>query len=176
MINHSSWNHQIVTITEVNIAQGAGQYRTLGRAVGLTQLSRIAEKLSRSYSRMTASGAAAELKEVARLLSGKSEPVNEQPVAIVVSSVAGGSGAGIFLDISEALKSINPEFAKTTHTFLYGPDVFTSVPADLRDQIPANVLGSIVDFLKVSISFFICLMTHRCRFSIFSTIAELYSS
>lgn len=134
--------------TEVNIAQGAGQYRTLGRAVGLTQLSRIAEKLSRSYSRMTASGAAAELKEVARLLSGKSEPVNEQPVAIVVSSVAGGSGAGIFLDISEALKSINPEFAKTTHTFLYGPDVFTSVPADLRDQIPANVLGSIGEIVS----------------------------
>lgn len=134
--------------TEVNIAQGAGQYRTIGRAVGLTQLSRIAEKLSRSYARMTAGGAAAELKEVARILSGKSDQVNDQPIAIVVSSVAGGSGAGIFLDVSEALKSINPDFAKTTHTFLYGPDVFTSVPQDLRDQIPANVLGSIGEIVS----------------------------
>jgi len=129
--------------TQVNIAQGAGQYRTLGRAVGLTQLSRIADKLSRSYSRMTAPGAAAELGEVAQRLSGKKEPVNEQALAIVVSSVAGGSGAGIFLDVSEALKSIDPLFEKNTHTFLYGPDVFSSVPADLRDQIPANVLGAV---------------------------------
>jgi hypothetical protein len=133
--------------TQVNIAQGAGQYRTLGRAVGLTQLSRISDKLSRSYARMTAPGAAAELGEIAQLLSGKKEPVNEQALAIVVSSVAGGSGAGIFLDVSEALKSIDPLFEKNTHTFLYGPDVFSSVPADLRDQIPANVLGAVNEIM-----------------------------
>lgn len=129
--------------TPIRVQRGAGQYRTIGRAVAVTQLARIAAALGQSYSRMTAPGATAQLREVVQMLTGKADKVDDQPLAIIVSSVAGGSGAGIFIDIAEALKSINPGFEKTTHTFLYGPDVFSSVPIDMRDQIPANVLGAI---------------------------------
>lgn len=129
--------------TPVAVQRGAGQYRTLGRAVAVSQLGRIADSIKKSYSRMTAPGAAAELREATQLLTGKADGNIPQPMAIIVSSVAGGSGAGIFLDVAEALKSVNPMFAESTHTFLYGPDVFNSVPKDMRDQIPANVLGSI---------------------------------
>ena len=129
--------------TPVAVQRGAGQYRTLGRAVAVSQLGRIADSIKKSYARMTAPGAAAQLREATQLLTGKADGNIPQPMAIIVSSVAGGSGAGIFLDVAEALKSVNPMFAESTHTFLYGPDVFNSVPKDMRDQIPANVLGSI---------------------------------
>ena len=128
--------------TAVPIARGAGQFRTLGRAVVVSQLNRVAEKLRNSHNRLTAPGVDAELRAVAKLLHGKDEGQLPQPIAIVVSSIAGGSGAGIFLDVVEALKSIDTGYADRTHTFVYGPDVFNSVPAGMRDSIPANALGA----------------------------------
>jgi hypothetical protein len=128
--------------TAVPIAKGAGQFRTLGRAVVVSQLNRVAEKLRNSHNRLTAPGVDAELRSVAKLLYGKDEGQLPPPIAIVVSSIAGGSGAGIFLDVVEALKSIDTGYADRTHTFVYGPDVFNSVPAGMRDSIPANALGA----------------------------------
>ena len=128
--------------TAVPIAKGAGQFRTLGRAVVVSQLNRVAEKLRTSHNRITAPGVDAELRAAAKLLYGKDEGQLPPPIAIVVSSIAGGSGAGIFLDVVEALKSIDTGYADRTHTFVYGPDVFNSVPAGMRDSIPANALGA----------------------------------
>ena len=128
--------------TAVPIAKGAGQFRTLGRAVVVSQLNRVAEKLRTSHNRITAPGVDSELRAAAKLLYGKDEGQLPPPIALVVSSIAGGSGAGIFLDVVEALKSIDPGYADRTHTFVYGPDVFNSVPAGMRDSIPANALGA----------------------------------
>ena len=128
--------------TAVPIARGAGQFRTLGRAVVVSQLSRVAEKLRTSHNRITAPGVDSELRAAAKLLYGKDEGQVPPPIALVVSSIAGGSGAGIFMDVVEALKSIDTGYADRTHTFLYGPDVFNSVPAGMRGSIPANALGA----------------------------------
>ena len=129
--------------TPVPIETGAGQFRTLGRAVVVSQLQRVAARLNQAHQALTAPGVEGQLKEAARLLNGKAEGAMPAPIAIIVSSIAGGSGAGIYLDIVEALKSIDSGYYSRTHTFLYGPDVFNSVPAGMRDSIPANALGSI---------------------------------
>lgn len=134
--------------TAVPIARGAGQFRTLGRAVVASQLNRVAEKLRTSHNRITAPGVDAELKAAAKLLYGKDEGQLPPPIAIVVSSIAGGSGAGIFLDVVEALKSIDTGYADRTHTFVYGPDVFNSVPAGMRDSIPANAMGAMNEIVS----------------------------
>lgn len=134
--------------TAVPIARGAGQFRTLGRAVVVSQLGRVAEKLRTSHNRITAPGVDAELRAAAKLLYGKDDGQLPPPIAIVVSSIAGGSGAGIFLDVVEALKSIDVGYADRTHTFVYGPDVFNSVPAGMRDSIPANALGAMNEIVS----------------------------
>ncbi len=134
--------------TAIPIARGAGQFRTLGRAVVVSQLNKVAEKLRTSNNRLTAPGVDAELRAAAKLLFGKVDGQLPQPVAIVVSSLAGGSGAGIFLDVAEALKSIDNGYADRTHTFVYGPDVFNSIPAGMRDSIPANALGAMNEIVS----------------------------
>ena len=134
--------------TAVPIARGAGQFRTLGRAVVVSQLSRVAEKLRTSHNRITAPGVDSELRVAAKLIYGKDEGQLPAPIAIVVSSIAGGSGAGIFMDVVEALKSIDTGYADRTHTFVYGPDVFNSIPVGMRGSIPANALGAMNEIVS----------------------------
>ena len=133
--------------TAVPIQKGAGQYRTLGRAVVAAQLPQLQQALVRSYSRISAPGVIEDLKEVSRTLYGKAEGTSPLPMALVISSVAGGSGAGIYLDVVEALKSISNDFEKRTQVLLFGPDVFNNIPQGLRDSIPANALGAMNETL-----------------------------
>lgn len=133
--------------TAVPIQKGAGQYRTLGRAVVASQLPQLQQALVRSYSRLSAPGVIEELKDVSRTLYGKAEGTSPLPMALVISSVAGGSGAGIYLDVVEALKSISGDFEKRTQVLLFGPDVFNNIPAGLRDSIPANAMGAMNETL-----------------------------
>ena len=133
--------------TAVPIQKGAGQYRTLGRAVVASQLPQLQQALTRSYSRLSAPGVLEELREVSMKLYGKAEGQSPEPMALVISSVAGGSGAGIYLDVVEALKSLNSGFDKRTQVLLFGPDVFNNIPQGLRDSIPANALGAMNETL-----------------------------
>ena len=133
--------------TAVPIQKGAGQYRTLGRAVVASQLPQLQQALSRSHSRLSAPGVLEELREVSMKLYGKAEGQSPEPMALVISSVAGGSGAGIYLDVAEALKSLDSGFDKRTQVLLFGPDVFNNIPQGLRDSIPANALGAMNETL-----------------------------
>jgi hypothetical protein len=133
--------------TAVPIQKGAGQYRTLGRAVVASQLSQLQQALNRSYGRLSAPGVLEELREVSMKMYGKAEGQAPLPMALVISSVAGGSGAGIYLDVVEALKSLDSSFEKRTQVLLFGPDVFNNIPQGLRDSIPANALGAMNETL-----------------------------
>jgi hypothetical protein len=133
--------------TAVPIQKGAGQYRTLGRAVVASQLSQLSQAINRSYSRLSAPGVLEELREVSMKMYGKAEGQAPLPMALVISSVAGGSGAGIYLDVVEALKSLSADFEKRTQVLLFGPDVFNNIPQGLRDSIPANALGAMNETL-----------------------------
>jgi hypothetical protein len=131
----------------VPIQRGAGQYRTLGRAVVASQLSQLQQALNRSYQRLSAPGVLAELTEVSMKMYGKADGQAPAPMALVISSVAGGSGAGIYLDVVEALKSLDASFEKTTQTLLFGPDVFNNIPLGMRGSVPANALGAMNETL-----------------------------
>lgn len=131
----------------VPITLGAGQYRTLGRAIAMAQISRLASKLKDKHSKLSSPNTPAELKEATRLLGGSTDGGMESPTAIVITSLAGGSGAGMFLDVAEALKSIDKSYENKTHLFLYGPDVF-KLPEGLGDSIPANALAAAAEVMS----------------------------
>jgi hypothetical protein len=86
---------------KVNVpaSKGAGQYRTLGRIITVAGLSRINEALQRARRSLTGAEVVGELAEVTRLLGGESAPSVAEPTVIVVSSIAGGSGAGAVIDV-----------------------------------------------------------------------------
>jgi hypothetical protein len=48
---------------------------------------------------------------------GAPSAATDKPICMVVSSVAGGSGSGMFLDVVQALRAIEPKFSSADGIF-----------------------------------------------------------
>ena len=130
----------------INITAGAGQARAIGRVISAAQLAHLKGALDQANARLNGVSVISELQEVAGLFGLASDNVAKSPLVIVVSSVAGGSGSGMFLDVVETLKSVNPEFRqpKGIITVLYTPDVFSNL-GGMGTQIPPNTLAALME-------------------------------
>ena len=137
--------------TTVPIHAGAGQVRTLGRAVSAAGLINLKAGLKDALDKMQAPSNMSELSDLSKILHPKSGSggVVKSPIVIVISSIAGGSGAGMFMDVTETLKSIDPNalWLKQQTAYLYTPEVFDSIPAQHRAQIPMNALGAMNEIM-----------------------------
>lgn len=135
----------------IPIATGAGQVRTIGRAVSAAQLGPLREGLKGAVDRLQAPNNRSDLIELSKILHPKTGSSGKvlDPVVVVVSSIAGGSGAGMLLDVTETLKSIDPNatWLQEQLAFLYTPEVFDSIAASYRVQIPMNALGAMNEIL-----------------------------
>ena len=131
----------------VPISQGAGKYRAIGRTIAVAGLSKVHARAATAFTRMQTATADAQLNALTKHLglqgSGKLEPV-----VIIVSSIAGGSGAGMFIDVAEAVKSAAGGKTWADHTFaiLYAPDVFKEI--DASGAIAANALAAISETMS----------------------------
>lgn len=130
----------------ISVAAGAGQARAIGRVISAAQLDTLKDRLDSSYRRLSGASVTSELAEVSRLLGQADGAALTEPLALVISSVAGGSGSGMFLDVVETLKSVAPAFTEpgVIMTVLYTPDVFESVKG-AGDQIPPNTLAAVME-------------------------------
>lgn len=139
----AGWVPQSVPIA---IAAGAGQARAIGRVISAAQLKKLKSTLQNANDRMSGVAVSAELAELSAKFGQSAGVPQTEPMAIVVSSIAGGSGSGMFLDVAEALKSVNLEFRQpgSMMTVLYTPDVFESI-AGAGTQIPPNSLAAIME-------------------------------
>ena len=135
----------------IPIATGAGQVRTIGRAVSAAQLGTLRDGLKAAVDRLQAPSNQSDLNELSKILHPKTGSGGKihAPVVVVVSSIAGGSGAGMLLDVTETLKSIDPNanWLQEQVAFLYTPEVFDSIPAAFRVQVPMNALGAMNEIL-----------------------------
>ena len=130
----------------VPIYQGAGQYRAVGRAIALSKLDDIANAASNAVNRLRAPSALAVLQEVGQKFGADSKGgVDPNPIVLVVSSIAGGSGAGQYIDVIEAVKSkfgATP-WARESYGILYAPDVFDGIRGG--EGIAANSLATVTE-------------------------------
>ncbi|HBS75905.1 MAG TPA: hypothetical protein DEB55_16200 [Microbacterium sp.] len=130
----------------VDVTKGAGQFRGVGRAVALSKLDEIAKVAKTAIDRMNDASALAELASLGEHLGAKQDGgATASPTGIVISSIAGGSGAGQYLDVLEAVKaSAKPStWAEQFFALLYAPDVFDNIPG--AGGIPANALATVVE-------------------------------
>lgn len=130
----------------IDVAQGAGQSRAIGRVISASKLSRIKTSLAVHHDKLVGPTVEAELADLSTRL-GQQTGAMASPIAMVISSVAGGSGAGMFLDVIEALRSVDSVYNEPGRilTILYTPDVFASVGQ--TKQVPANTLGALSEVL-----------------------------
>lgn len=130
----------------ISVSAGAGQARAIGRAISAAQLRRLMAALNESHDRLTGVSVSSELAEVSSMFGQSDEAALTIPLAIVISSVAGGSGSGMFLDVIEALKTVDADYAAPDGiiSVLYTPDVFGSI-GGAGTQIPPNTLAAIME-------------------------------
>ena len=123
----------------VPVSQGAGQFRAIGKTLTVARLKQVKEAVNNSLIKI--GQGTGELKTLAPLLGAKSSDIDE-PAVIVISSIAGGSGAGAFIDVIEAIKSCGSQlWLQKVITFLYTPEVFASVKGN--SGTAPNALGAV---------------------------------
>ena len=130
----------------VDITAGAGQFRGVGRVLALSAHDQIKQSLRGKLDLLLRAEAEPELKKLARQL-GLDDQISPSPTIIVISSIAGGSGAGQFLEISEMIKGLEPaqNWVHEIFNMLYAPDVFTEVDPEL---LAGNALFSMGEIMS----------------------------
>ena len=135
--------------TPVPIAKGAGQFRAIGRTVGVSQFGSMNRFLTDAHNRLTSAQANKDLAKLNQLFD---IPVSAKPPhtsVFVISSMAGGSGSGLFQDIAQLIKSVDPSLDEFMHVMLYGADVFSlNIPANMLKSVPGNTLGALSEVVN----------------------------
>jgi len=133
---------------KVDVTKGAGQFRAVGRAVALGSTKEIATAARAAIGRLSDATALAELRTLGQHLKVRGEGSDASPTVIVISSIAGGSGAGQFLDVIEVVKSTAKQHPWSNQLFsiLYAPDVFDQINGSAG--MPGNALAAITETMN----------------------------
>ena len=129
----------------VAIALGAGQYRAIGRTIVVSKMSEVRKAVANALGKMNGADARGQLETLGKLLGAKTTGGVNEPVAILISSIAGGSGAGQFIDVAEAMKAADngAPWLQRIFAMLYAPDVFDHI--DGKGGIAPNALGAMAE-------------------------------
>lgn len=131
-----SWHPEPASAVKVQIPNGAGQYRTIGRVCLLKSLRQVEQSLARAFESVTSAEAGPQLRRVQELI-GIDKPAagNVKPVIFVIGSVSGGSGSGMFLDVCDVLRA---QGHKEINAVLFTPEVFEQPSGDTEPGVAPN--------------------------------------
>jgi hypothetical protein len=135
---------------EVNVPveRGAGQFRALGRVITLANLRSAKTHLDAAIRNINGREVTAQLMELTKLTGGIPESLTKPPVAVVVSSIAGGSGAGAVIDICDLLRATGGGvWASESMGILYSPDVFDYLDPARRRGVRPNALATVSELM-----------------------------
>lgn len=134
-----------IPYSAISIKDGAGQTRAIGRQVAVADSAKTLQAIQGSIAKMSAPSALAELAEVAKALGAKAP--NNEPQAFIISSLAGGSGAGMFMDVAELLKRATPNnWGQEAISLLYTAEVFKSL-GEAGANVAKNSLGAMNELI-----------------------------
>ena len=127
----ATWATRNPATNDVKLADGAGQYRAIGRMLTLPHLKEIRQALKEAVDEMFTQEAIQELNRLNyKQTKLDSDTGDSQPVVLVVSSMAGGAGASMFLDVCRVLATIPNVNPQGTLVFMYTPEIFSDNKAD----------------------------------------------
>lgn len=139
----------------VSIQEGAGQYRAVGRSIGAAYLPQIRNFLKQSITRINDVEAQPQLNKLyAKVTNQRADSVGtggkSEPFVVVVSSLAGGTGAGIFMDTCDTIRLLEPTWGHHSFALLYTPEVFTNIPELQKGGVEPNSLAAICELTNGS--------------------------
>ena len=136
------------TFLQVPITTGAGQFRAVGRTIGLAYADKVLKNLQACYQRLSTASAGAELAEIHQLAYGAQSPPPADPVVVVVSSLAGGTGSGLFMDVCDLLRQLPGEVGERSFGVLYASDVFHHLGTMSTAGVQPNSLAALSELMN----------------------------
>lgn len=132
------------------LTNGAGQMRAVGRVITINRAPEVFQGLQRAVNAMNTTEANAQMAEAARAIpgSGGFDP-GDTPMVLVVSSMAGGAGASMALDVTRLLGQVQGVDTKSTCVYMYTADIFPDKLEGVRPNA-LGMLGEIVAAQAVS--------------------------
>ncbi|GAC80387.1 Tubulin like [Gordonia malaquae] len=119
----ATWAPRNPESVTVPISVGAGQYRAIGRAITLSRINKVYADLQRAWGQLYDSQTNPEMRALSLPGAGGFDP-GDDPIVLVVSSMAGGAGASMALDVCRILTlipGVNPDLMGV---FMVTPDIF----------------------------------------------------
>ena len=135
----------------IPIQKGAGQYRAVGATIGTAQLNALVKEVNNSLDLLDQADTRQELAKVwheanpEAALGGAN--VN-QPYVVVVSSLAGGTGAGLLGTVCDLLRASRPALGDNLFGILYTSDVFGNLAGPMREGVHANALAALSEIMN----------------------------
>ncbi|MDO5097457.1 MAG: tubulin-like doman-containing protein [Corynebacterium sp.] len=128
----ATWVPRVPGAITTPVSEGAGQYRALGRMLTIPAIKKIQDGLNSALDALNTTEAHTELDELNLAITGKSSHSrNTSPVILVISSMAGGAGASMFLDICRILSTLPNAKPEHTGVFMLTPEVFSEIPPEM---------------------------------------------
>lgn len=143
----ATWAPSRPETVKVPIATGAGQYRVIGRMMTVAQLERIRDGLDGAWQRIQSHEAHSSMYQLGALGGYNTTDI---PLVLVVSSMAGGSGASMALDVCRVLSMLPNVPAATIGVFMAGADVFDQVEGQ-RAGIRSNALAMLGEIVSTQL-------------------------
>lgn len=122
------------------ISSGAGQMRAVGRMITLSKASEVRSGLERAFQRLNLVETNSEMAALDLPGIGGFNAA-EPPLVLVVSSMAGGAGASMALDICRLLSLVPGVTPSMVGVFMVAADVFDGLPPSSRGGVRANALA-----------------------------------
>ncbi|WP_051215302.1 tubulin-like doman-containing protein [Granulicoccus phenolivorans] len=137
----ATWAPRNPNAVATPISVGAGQYRAVGRMITLNKLEALREGLSGAWDDLHRVETHADMDQIAAQARLGRYSANEVPIVLVVSSMAGGAGASMALDVCRVLTTINGLDPKLMAVFMVSSDIFDSLPESARSGVRSNALA-----------------------------------
>ncbi|MAG68710.1 MAG: hypothetical protein CL471_00180 [Acidobacteria bacterium] len=132
----------------VDITMGAGQFRAVGRTTALAFANKIRQRLDVALSRISGPGAKQRLGEIYHKATGDTPGAESALRLVVVSSLAGGTGAGLLQTVCDILRARDTEAGDAIFGILYTPEVFSSLGGASIGGVQPNSLAAISELLN----------------------------
>jgi hypothetical protein len=133
---------------DIDPTLGAGKLRAVGRVIMGARMGSATERLRPALAALRSEATTEEFHRVCQMLTGD-PTISDQPAqVVVVSSLAGGSGAGFVGDVCDLIKQLDRSVQDRLTGIFYTPQVFQDLDEMAREGMYSNALASLSELLN----------------------------
>jgi len=133
---------------DVSLAMGAGQFRAIGQTVSIAYATKIRNRIEQSLQRLASNESKSEIAEIYRSVTGEQAGDKSNVQVVVVSSLAGGTGAGLLQTVCDIVRALDESLGERIFGVLYTPEVFHSLGGASTGGVQPNSLAAICELLN----------------------------